>query len=299
MMKNLAATLIVFSSFYLHGCATPLIKYKIIQHPQDAAAMSVTYKLRKSIIQITNNDIAAGEDEKGQKLIKPIDFTVEGIPAESKDIEIGIKPADSSKGHTVLTFNKFKDTNLIAKIKSDTQSVAPELVIVSINNIKEAAKYFVGNLVDSVTAQPLSINDMNTAQEELIPLDEAKQCIPVGQSIQFSPNFSRSVEQVKGANGENCITVQYEDLAINAKPIKDINWNTETSNFYFSACRNALVTINQADNRPPKTYHLKIADPRYIQQILIPYKGELFAESGCGFYSVVENSGANLNIRPQ
>lgn len=296
-MKTVIKTFLVFSALSLQGCAQPLIKYQVIKSPEDAASMSFTYNLRTSIIQITNNDIVAGVNEKGQKLIKPIDFTVEGIPVESKEVKLGIKPAESSKGHTILTFKKFKDTNLIDKIRSDTQSIAPELIIVSMSNLKDAAKYFVGNIVDRVTTEPLSIDEMIMAQEEVIPLDEARQCIPVGQSIQFAPSFEKNVEQVKGANSERCITVQYEDLASNAKLLKDINWSAETSSFYFSACRNALVTINQAPNREPKTYHLKIADPRYIQQILIPYKGEIFAESGCGFYSVVESSGANLNLR--
>lgn len=255
----------------ISGCTVlPSVKYRAITTPDDMTGMTDAFYRQQSQIEISvvPPSITAGTTTP----TKPPELLIVSRPVEYRASKLGIKALTDWRSSTVVTLNKYQNTDLINSIG----------VEVTDNTAKAITEYggalvkLIGLAVSGELSQP---------------------CVVSGQTLIFvvSPQggtFDGNTEK------KGCITVTLGALPPDAMPADKLPMNQSTHNFYYSACRDATVTVKQATSEVTKA--LRVADPSYVQFVQFPPKGTITSHSECGVSvqtdkAAVDNGAAVVN----
>ncbi len=264
--------LLAVSAAVCAGCAsTPSVVYKKIDRVADgsaAAPVGVTdmYYLNASAITIA--PVARDALKK-----EPLTYAISSDPIESTDFKVGIIPKNSVFSTTKINITKAENSDRVAASGVETtdnlQALISTIGGIAAKTVPMVAAGRAGDCKSPyVLTKPLRIDLTGNLDEEAIV-------------YRLNPDDSST----------SCITVKVGPLPPEAIKVEAYPWGVETSNYYYSACRNADVTVTYPDGRSTSK-SLRVADPRYVQYVQYPYKGSITMHSQCGV-SVKTESVAN------
>jgi len=266
-MKTMSLMLLVILA---SGCASrPTLTYKKIT-PKSAekasAEITDSYYLNTSLITIT--PIAGSAS--------PVQYSITSEPVESLAFKVGVIPRNSIVSTTKLKIVKAENSDRFASGGTETT---------------ENLKSFIST-VGGVLAQAVAIGGG-------APSPRADASCGVVLDKAFTIDLTGFMTERKDArpyffdetnSASRCVEVEVDELPPDAMPVDKYPWDTPTSHFYYSACRNVKVTVSYPDKRQT-VKNLKIADPHYLQSVQYPYKGVVTMHSQCGVSVVAEAYG--------
>ena len=239
------------------GCtAVPTVQYREIEKPADLDGVAGSFYLQRSVITVELKETPAKD-----KAAKPtVDFTVSSSPAEFRAVKYAIKPVNSWRSTTNVTLNKVANTDLVSSADVEVTDNTAK----SINEYGGAIAKLIGTAAVLIAALPGA--DCLPAKSDAVKLNLS---YPQGDTETFA-----------GAGGSKCITVALKDLPTDALPRESIKQSGDTSRFYYAACRDAEVRVEQRSG--PLTGTVRVADPRFVQFVQFPAKGSVSMHSACG-----------------
>lgn len=264
-MKRLSLIVVLVAS--LAGCASrPIITYHKIDKPisDKAFADKITdsYFLNTTVIKI-----APSEPDDSSKPSKLISYTVTSEVVEARNFKVGIEPKNSFIRSTKLNI-----------IKAENSDRAHTIGVVTTDNLVKAASSVGGLLVKAA------------GLVGAIPGDKEKASCTKALAAPFLIDVSELLSHksevlpyqfVKDDSSTRCIQLEVGSLPPDAMSIDLYPWGVETSNYYYSACREVKLTVTYPDKRV-LVKSFKIADPHYIQAVQYPYTGSITMHSQCG-----------------
>jgi hypothetical protein len=250
------------TALLLAGCNTvPAVQYTKIEKPEDAKKVADSFYLAQS--EITIDKTAETKDSTK----KTEEFLIVSRPLAYPAYKIGVRPDDSWRVTTKVSIVKIENTDLVASVGVETTD-------------------------NTATV----IGQIGGALVKVIGLVAALAPLP-GECIKadgFPVKLALSAADLAGATGAKtfnfpaaggapaaggCISVAVGELPKDAMPAGELPYDKTTSNYYYSACRDAVVEFTTPKKLSKK---LRIADPNYVQFVQLPYKGSVTAHSECG-----------------
>lgn len=284
--KNFScATFIAIALNVLGGCTViPSVQYAAVAKADDMKGMTDAFYRQRNEIEISaaqppkssaTDDKAKGNDGNGDAAI-----TITSTPKEYVEGgKLGIKAITDWRSSTVVTLNKVENTEIIKSID----------VGVTDNTAKAIGDY--GGAFVKVLA--LGAADVvPTATPCIAPEKPVKISLdPVSQDA--NPAAILPSRKFKGSDGATeCVTITLGQLPPDVTPAKNIPFNANTSNYYYSACRDATVEFFQGKKKIVKT--VRVAEPNFVQMVQFPPKGTITSHSECGI-SVKTDAAATDN----
>jgi hypothetical protein len=243
------------------GCAVvPSVMYTRVESPEQAIGVTDSFYLQRSILLIDKTDGTLGDAGK-----KSADsFSVQSKPAEHTDFKIGIRSADGWGVKTNVNITKQNNTDLVASIGIETIDNRMQL-IGQVGGILVKLLPLVGALQEPPPkcdiAFPLTINLPSQLPEK-------------DATLYFDGDG-------KPVDSKGCVVVKIEKAPPDSLKIsKDFPFEVKTSNFYYSACRQATIQLIQDNAKFSRT--LRISDPMRLQFVQLPIKGAVTMHSECG-----------------
>ncbi|NHZ96839.1 hypothetical protein [Massilia sp. CCM 8734] len=275
-MERLSVIVLVM---VLSGCASvPKITYHKLETREGYALVkdkiTDSYYLNTTVITITPQ-----ETKSSEKSTPLLVYSIAAEPVEARDFKVGIEPKNSFRTTTKVNIVKAENTDRVSSVGSETTE-----------NLKDFISKGGGLLVQLMGIAGLSPDEKSPAS--------CKKFITSPVTIDVS-RFLADKRKIIPYNFEennmetSCITLEIGKPPFDAVETEKYPWNIETSNFYYSACRDLKLTITYPDKRV-LVKSFRIADPFLIQSVQFPYKGSISMHSQCGV-SVKTDGMANPN----
>jgi hypothetical protein len=266
----------------LAGCtAVPVVEYSEIKVGPPPEGVTDTFYRAQSRITLNKTET---ESEKTKK--KTTQFSITSAPvAYDADYKIGVKPKDSLTVTTKINVTKIENTDLVRTIGVETTDN-------TVNFINQVG----GVLVKAVTlfakappsgAKPAPEPEVCIADDEFpihIQIDSAELASGAGAKLPVP--------------GRPCLEVIVGPAPKDAvKTVESDMFKKPTSNFFYSACREATVTYYLDKDRKKKFAKIvRIADPTHLQAVQFPYKGSVTMHSECGVSVTTESTSPQNSI---
>jgi hypothetical protein len=260
-MKSIATA----AALLLTGCTvSPKVQYQEIKAPSDMAGASDSFFLQKSVVRIEKAGLSQGKDEAGAS-VTIAEVSIKSRPMEERARKFSIKPISNWMRKTNVNIVKVSNTDMISSIGVETTDQAAK----SISDI--------GGAIVKVVSTAAGVFSVQSCK---FPVE-----IPVtGNEVQFKdPN--------------NCATVTLGELPLDVIKVTDIPKGVDTGFLYYSACRDATVTLTINNSTIEKSQVVRVSDPNFVQMVALPYKGTVTMHSECGV-SVVTQAVAESNAVP-
>ena len=241
----------------LGACSSivPTVQYRAIGNSADMDGMTDAFFLQSSSIMVEKEidppaaTSAPGPKAKDAPAVKEAKVSsVRGASA----FKYGIKAISSWRADTVVNLTKVPNTDVIASAGIQTT-----------DKTAKAIGDYGGAIVSIVGA----IGVMFKLDDCTYPIT-----LPITSTMD-----GRQKETI---TDNACISVDLAPVAPDAMERERIPLNTDTSYYYYSACRDATVHLLNARTDGPKV--LRVADPRFVQRVQFPTKGSITAHSECG-----------------
>lgn len=251
----------------ISGCTVlPSVEYRAITTPDDMAGMTDAFYRQQTKIEISVVATNTAGATAGELLIV-------SRPAEYRASKLGIKALTDWRSSTVVTLNKYPNTDLINSIGIEVTDITAK----AITEYGGAFVKLIGLGVSGEAPQP---------------------CIVSGPTLTLVVGPQGGTFDGNNPEKKGCISVTLGALPPDAMPADKLPMNQQTHNFYYSACRDATVTIKQATSDVVKT--LRVADPSHVQFVQFPPKGTITSHSECGVSvqtdkAAVDNGAAVVN----
>jgi hypothetical protein len=244
---NVASTI----ALLLMGCtAAPTVEYGIIRNSSDLKGDEFdSFSFQQSLVKVD-----AKKDDKGAPL-SPLEIVSVSVPIEFPDFKIALRRADSFGVRTNLNITKFDNTDLIKEVGTEVVDNRVDL-IGKIGGILAKVVAFSGDV--KAADLPVVINTYKVLLGNKIE----------GGAIRDVPS------------GQSGITLDFDALPKDAKPMSDFPVGKKASALYYSACRNITVKVKLSTGVYSQS--LRISDPRYFQVAGLPIKGKIVMHSQCG-----------------
>ncbi|WP_278391711.1 hypothetical protein [Sphingobium yanoikuyae] len=234
------------------GCATTSkVEYRVITSPADMKGMTDAFYMRRSVLELSASNVPAGKTDVETTI------AIQALPREAQSLRIGVAAHRGFLSTTKINITKVENTDLV-------KSIGVETTDETVNRINQIGGVAV-KLIQS--AAMLGLGNISC----LSPAD--------GKQI-FELNPTNGSETFKTVRG-NCITVTYGPLPKEVIRVQDLPKNTATSLYYYSACRDADVVIQQTDD-VVRREKIRVSDPAYLQYVEFPLKGKIEHHSQCG-----------------
>jgi hypothetical protein len=194
------------------------------------------------------------------------DVVVQAQPAEFTDFKLALRRAGSFGVKTNVNFVKIENTGLV----------------------QEAGVDVVDNRIEYI----------NKAGGALVKLAALTGFSTTEFSLENLPMQIRLVERPAelGTDGkaveitENGVTIAIKTVPVDAKALEKVAFPLRSNAFLYSACREAIIKFavpkgkDSNGNAIAETHvhTVKVADPRFIQQVGFPIKGKVKTHSQCG-----------------
>lgn len=275
-MKRL---LLVLSAVILGGCASkPTLTYHKIDSQKKAGALtekiSDSYYLNTTLITITP------QEQKDPQKPGPLTYSVSAEPVEARNFKVGIEPKNSIFSTTKINIVKVENTDRYSSGGSET-----------IENLKATISTVGGLIVKAIGLGGSAPGPRNTTSCTKALTSPFK--IDVSEFLTHKPEII-PYNFVQDDQNTRCVTLEVFDLPPDAMPVESYPWGIETSNYYYSACREIKLTIAYPNNERVLVKSFRIADPHYVQAVRYPYKGSITMHPQCGV-SVKTDSMPNPN----
>ena len=242
----------------LAGCTVvPTVQYRIIKSPGDMIEMTDAFYRARSEIVVTSSLLSATKPASGAES-SVLQISVASNPIESKDAKLGIRAVTNWRSSTVVNITKTENTDLVKAIG----------VEVTDNTAKNITAY--GGAIVKIAG--------------LAAADAAPLCVIEGKPITISVPTGTATGTLKasGSDGSSqCISLVIGPLPIDAIKADDLPQNSDTHNFYYSACRDVEVTVDP-NGKQRTVQKVRIADPAFVQYVQFPPKGSITMHSQCG-----------------
>ena len=262
--------LLLVAAISVVGCASrPSLTYsKIDTSTKPLLHFTDSYFLNVSKVAITPNK---GKDDAGNMVTQ---YAISSEPIEYQNFKVGVVSRNNFISTTKLNITKAENSDRYASGGTETT-----------DNVKTLISTVGGIIVKGLTmAGPAPVSA--PVQEVPVP-DSCATMLTKPFVIEFSsikdaennPNFP--VRFVPTDSTTSCVHLTLDPLPPDAKKIDEFPWNTPTSDYFYSACRNLTVTVTYADQHLISKV-VRIADPNYYQSVQYPYKGSVTMHSQCG-----------------
>jgi hypothetical protein len=189
-----------------------------------------------------------------------MDVGVVSIPREYRDVKLGIEPANTWWSKTTVSIKKIDNTELVS-------SVGVEVTNTTVQNIGD-----IGGAIVKIVGLAAAIG---------LKKEEVKVCSLPRTYELFADGLEHPIE-------DECISVQLGPLPPDVIEVSKIPQGVGTHSYYYSACRDAVVTFNIDNATANRTQTVRVADPRYVQAVRFPPKGSITSHSQCGVSVVTE-----------
>lgn len=282
-MPTLITAVVTGLLLILTGCnAVPVVRYSKIDagHPPN----DVTDSFYRAQSRISLNKTVV-ESEKTKK--KTEQYTIASAPvAYEDDYKIGIRPDNSLRVTTKINITKIENTDLVATVGVETTDNTVSLINQVGGVLVKAATLF-------ATTTPAAGIPAKEVRKICVEDDE----FPI-QILIDANELMAGIEKTIPVVNRPCI-----ELKVAAKP-KDAVKTSETqmfagptSNYFYSACREATVTYF-LDEKKVKRFSkiVRIADPTHLQAVQLPYKGSVTMHSECGVSVKTESTSPQNSI---
>lgn len=313
-IKRITTTVLFFG--IISNTSYADIIYNKVTKPEDISNNDFTLGLSDSYIKITNTDSVVKKEKSPEDYEKIAKMLSEASPDDvenylnsqqddtsivqsnaprisvntyinaQKNIAGTIKNKWNS-GNLTLTLVKDENTGQLKSIKSETIPFSEKLAT--------ALKPYVPIIIEVVKV----IIDVIAAIEPPEPsMSEKDRVLDAQKCIQYEKKYLDNftipidktisdvggVQKVKGQNGKECISIQYEAPPVTAYPYNDLIDKQLGNYLLSSSCRTALISIQQTEDQ---LYQEKITyiDSNYLEATAIPKNGKL-EKTSCGFKEV-------------
>ncbi len=265
----------VFVASALTGCsALPTVSYVKVD------ASSKSDNLTDSFYLATSEIVIDKLSETKDKVKTETQFAVTSRPIEFRSYKVGVRAADSFGVSTKVNIVKKENTDLVSSIGIETTDDRKNL-IEQIGGVVVK----VVTLAAALAPEPGKV-DTSCIRDNALPV-----------VIALSPADLASTKELKfGVDGKSsasgCISVVLDPLSPDA--VANIPWDSTTHNYYYSACRNAHVTVKIGNGQDFKST-VRIADPNAVQFVQFPYKGSVTSHSQCGVSVKTDSTGSSVS----
>jgi hypothetical protein len=270
---------IIFTVFgiLLTGCATkPTLLYKQI-NVKDAkellnGGIADSYYLNTSVLTILP---VLSKDPNAPGITG---YAANSNPVEFLDFKVGVVPVNNLFSSTKLNISKPENSDRFASGGTITTDNLTALI----------------SKVGGVLTKTLALNASSSTggpKPSCAAYLKNNLSIPISSLLQSNSNQSIDYRFVSSDITTECIRIDIGPLPPDALEMEYYPWGIRTSNYFYSACRNAEITIKFPDGQST-VKSVRVADPRYFQSVQYPYDGSVTMHSECGV-SVKTNNVAN------
>lgn len=255
----------------LGGCsALPSVQYRIIESSKDMDGMTDSFYLRRSEIELTLVTSTTAKDPKNNPALST-EIAIVSKPREYRGTKLGIRADSSWRASTMVALNKTPNTDMI-------NSIGIEVT----DNTAKAIGDYGGAIVKVISLLALGAGPALPCLTQ----KGGPRTIILPDNLPDTMSFDGSGDaDVK----KGCISIKLSPLPADALKASSIPLNNNTHNFYYSACRDAEITIKQSTGLSV-TKTVRINDPMWVQAIQFPPKGTITSHSECGVSVKTENS---------
>jgi len=265
----------------LSACnAVPVVHYNKIEKAEDAKGTADSFYLAQSRITIDK----ASETEEKAKNTKTGEYTITSRPVAYSAYKVGIRPESSLRVTTKVNIVKLDNTDLVSSVGVETTDNTTSLIN-SIGGALTKVVGLIGVLAPAPGPRPCIGTDGYPVQLTIDAATLAAAAATKSSKLVFAADGSTNV------NG--CITIELGEIPKDSMPAAAFPFNTPTSNFYYSACRDVVLSFR---NEKLVRKNLRIADPNYVQSVEMPFKGSVTMHSECGVSVKTEASSQNNAI---
>jgi len=251
------STVIIAAATLIAGCATaPELQYVRIAKPAYAVGLIDSVYLAQSEIVIDK----VATDAAGTLPL----LAVTSKPVEYKGLSLGLRSTVSWRTTTKINVTKQENTDLVSSIgvetTDNTKTIIEDIGGIAVKLVglgMMAAPFQASPCIGSTTSFPIKF---------VLPATTLNKSEQIRMLVGTDGNVSDS----------GCISVTVDPRSLDAMPIVDLPVGVNTSNYYYSACRDATLSIDG------RAYRVRIADPNAAQFVQFPYKGSVTMHSQCG-----------------
>jgi hypothetical protein len=236
----------------------PSVEYRALSKDDESQAVGIadSFYRNASVVEISLTSTGPVKNEKGDS-VPAGELTIASKPREYRVQKLGVVPITDWRSSTTVNITKILNTDRVS-------SIGVEVVDDTTKRITEA-----GGVV-------VKLIGLFLADAPEPP------CVKAGGVIELDVwNQTTETRTYQGTSGTQCITVKMHEPPVDAITEAQLPLRTRTHNFYYSACRDATITVTQAPSQVI-TKTVRIADPRRLQFVRFPAKGSITLHSECG-----------------
>lgn len=254
----------------LAGCTVlPSVEYRAVDGPQSMEGMTDSFYRNRSQIEVAVQP--SGE------------VTIVSKPAEYRAEKLGIKARADWRSSTKVNLTKVENSDLVSAAGIEVTDNTAKMI----TDYGGAAVKLIG----------LAVGVSSKAGEPPCLVPGPAVLIDASAPGTYNGNFPGDppkLENIGKPDNKGCIRVTLRELPKDAMPASMIPKDTPTHNFYYSACREALVEVLAGNGTRAGARTVRVADPSHVQVVQFPAKGTIKMHSECGV-SVVTDSVAQDN----
>lgn len=253
------------------GCATPNVRYG--SFTQDAPRSSLnphadTYMLSKTMLSVSRKPI--GEDG----LQESFDVTLRRIE-------------DPARSFAITPWNRYGVTTRVSLAKVDNTQLVQSVAV----SVEDKRKEYIGQAF-KLLGTLSGIAPQGAPAADVAPRFPAE--IDTLDWLTKSNCLRRSCPKMQvldaATNGAGA-TLLVSDVPPDAMDVNAVVGDLSKAGgvFIVASCRQATLRVVPAGSDDDLVTHFSLADPRYVQLIGLPAKGQIVAHSECGYSVVPEN----------
>lgn len=256
----------------LAGCATPRVKYGTFTQTNqrnDLSSFSDTYMLQKTMLNVTRTSTSK-----------------EGEQAETAYHVALRRIEDPTRSFGVSSWNRYGVTTNISLAKIDNTQLVQTVTV----SVDDHRKEFIGQAFKLLgTLSGIGIGAAPAEQKDgrkafPFELDTLAWLGRTDCSREKSCTAKVMTGDDHGINAWLTVAPVPPDALSADSAEKDLNGATGT--FITAACRQATFRLSDPAAEDDMVVNFSVADPRFVQVIGLPTKGQIVAHSECG-YSVM------------
>ena len=248
----------------LGGCTVlPTVQYRIIESAKDMEGMTDSFYRQRSEIELNLVSNAKGKDPAGNEVVTT-EISIASKPREYRASKLDIHAIENWRTSTVVSVTKAPNTDRVS-------SIGVEVTDKTARNIGE----YGGAIVKVVSAVVAAA----APDTPCLSSKAGPKTITLPDTLTDTMTFDGGEGDGKAVVG--CISIKLSPLPADALNASAIPLNTDTHKYYYSACRDAEITVMQGVGRTFKKT-VRVSDPQWVQLVQFPPKGTITNHSECG-----------------
>jgi hypothetical protein len=255
-LRFIRLTPTIFSIIFTGCAAVPQVEYRVVKSPDDMRGMTDAFFRQNSVIEITNPTPKPKEPPTSPDET----ILIQSRATEYRQEKLGIKALSNFSASTVVNINKRENTDLV-------DSIGIKVTDKLADSIKNYGSVLVKVISLGILSNPTT------------PVNCNKSIFEKGLAYDIS-TLDPNPKEWTASQESGCVNLKFSALPPDAQLASAVPQGVATSNFYYSACRDVLVTVKI--NEKVTTKILRVAEPRYVQYVQLPVDGSVKMHSECG-----------------